>query len=222
MNKVKSFFVGIILLAVIFTMVLVTALIYRANERMSIKSYIFQMNNFSSERVGAMQDINNISANDLRNKLIKKYVSEYFKVIPGEQDVTNRPILYSLGPVAFEKWKNGEAKNIAEMSANKMFRLVRVQDDGIASITKMKNSNYNTSDLAESVYYAVRYYTYTWTTPNVVETQPMYNQGTLYIEARFKPGIKPNVNVRKDLENGKDPSGLFMFEVTNVGNKDNI
>ena len=222
MNKLKNFIVGSVLLIIVFTMVLVTALLYRANERMSVKTYIFQMNNLANERVGEIQDINDISVNDLRNRLIKKYVSEYFKVIPGEIDVTNRPILQKLGPVAFKQWEKDEAKTIADMSAKKMFRMVRVQDDGIATITKMKNPNYKTNDLAESVYYAVRYYMYTWEKPNSMEIQPTYDQGTIYIQAKFKPGIKPDVNVRKYLEEGKDPAALIMFEVLNVRNKDNI
>ncbi len=222
MNKLKNFLVGSVLLIIVFTMVLVTALLYRANERMSVKTYIFQMNNLANERVGEIQDINDISVNDLRNRLIKKYVSEYFKVIPGETDVTNRPILQKLGPVAFKQWEKDEAKTIADMSAKKMFRMVRVQDDGIATITKMKNPNYKTNDLAESVYYAVRYYMYTWEKPNSMEIQPTYDQGTIYIQAKFKPGIKPDVNVRKYLEEGKDPAALIMFEVLNVRNKDNI
>lgn len=222
MNKLKNVLVGSVLLIIVFTMVLVTALLYRANERMSVKTYIFQMNNLANERVGEIQDINDISVNDLRNRLIKKYVSEYFKVIPGETDVTNRPILQKLGPVAFKQWEKDEAKTIADMSAKKMFRMIRVQDDGIATITKMKNPNYKTNDLAESVYYAVRYYMYTWEKPNSMEIQPTYDQGTIYIQAKFKPGIKPNVNVRKYLEEGKDPAALIMFEVLNVRNKDNI
>lgn len=222
MNKLKSFFIGICLLAIVCAMLLVTALLYRANERMSVKSYIFQMNNFANQRVGPMQEIKDISANDLRNRLIKKYVTEYFKVIPNEQDVTNRPILEKLGPNAFKQWKQGEAKIIADMSAKKMFRMVIIPKDGIATITKMKNENYDTDELAETVYYAVRYHMYTWPTSNVMEIEPLEDQGTLYIEAKFKPGIKPNVNVRKDLESGLDPAGLFMFEVTNVGSKEDI
>jgi hypothetical protein len=206
----------------VFMMVLVTSLLYRANERMSVKSYFFQMSDFANQRVGTLQDINDISVNDLRNKLIKKYVSEYFKVIPGEQDVTHRPVLEILGPYAFEKWKKTEAKNIADMSAKKMFRMVRVRDDGIATVTKTKDVNYNTSELAQKIYYEVRYHMYTWNGSNILEIQPVYEQGTVYIEAKFKPGIKPNINVRKYLESGADPIGLFMFEVTNVGNKENL
>lgn len=223
MNKLASFFVGCLLLIAGFAMVILVTLIYQANEQESIKSYFFQMSNFASNRVGELQDINDISANDLRNKLIKKYVSEYFKVIPGDTDVTNRPVLKDMSSTtAFEQWEKDEAKTIADMSDQNMFRIVRVQDDGIARITKMKNENYNTNELAESVYYAVRYYMYTWSTSNVMETKPTYEQGTIYLEAKFKPGIKPNVNVRKYLKGGFDPAGLFMFEVTNIGNKEDI
>jgi len=219
MNKIKSFFIGLILLITTFIVVLLAALVYRANERTSVKSYIFQMGNFANQRVGTLQDINEISTNDLRNKLIKKYVSEYFKVIPGEADVTKRPVLYSLGENTFEQWKKTEAKTIADMSAKKMFRMVRVSDDGIMLLNK-QDIKYSTKDEAESVYYEVRYRMATWMESNRMETEPIYDQGTIYLEARFKPGIKPGISVRKYLEEGEDPVGLFMFEVTNIGNKE--
>ena len=72
MNKIKSFLMGFVLLVITFIIIVLVALLYRANERSSIKSYIFQTNNFASQRVGELQDINDISAEDLRNKLIKK------------------------------------------------------------------------------------------------------------------------------------------------------
>ena len=228
MSKIKSLLIGCVLLIIVFMIVLVTALLYRANERTYIKSYIFQMGNFSNQRVGTLQDINDISVNDLRNKMIKKYVSEYFKVIPGEYNVIDRPVLRALGPIAFKQWEKGEAKNIADMSAKKMFRMVRVHDDGIALITKMRDVNYNTSEPAKKLYYQVRYHMYTWDGSNILEIQPLYEQGTIYLEAKFKPGIKSDikinghsVSVREYLEEGLDPTGMFMFEVTNVGNKEN-
>ena len=72
MNKLISFFGGLMLIGAVFAMVVLTALIYRANERSSVKSYMFQMNDWSTERLGVLQNINDISANDLRNRLIKK------------------------------------------------------------------------------------------------------------------------------------------------------
>ena len=223
MNKIKSFFFGCAFLGIVFAMVFLVALVYRANERASIKTYIFQTGDFANQRVGELQDINDIKTEDLRNKLFKKYVSEYFKVIPGDTSVTNRPILKNLSTDGvFKKWENGEAKNIASMSDKKMFRMVRVHDKDIKFLKGKKDVNYSTSDTAEKIYYEIRYHMATWSESNRMGIQPVYEDGTMFIEARFKPGIRPDISVREYLESGKDPVGLFMFEVTNVGSKENI
>lgn len=220
MNKIKSFLSGLILLIITFIIVVLVALIYRANERMSIKSYIFQINNFANQRVGELQDINDISAEDLRNKLIKKYVSEYFKVIPGESDIENRPILRSLSnDTAYKQWQNGEAKTIANMSAQNMFRMVRVHDDGIATLNRPADYNYDDT-VYKTIYYSVRYYMQTWNEPNKMGTTPVFEQGTMYIEAVFSPGVIDSIDIQKYLESGKNPVGLFKFRVTNIGNKE--
>lgn len=220
MNKIKSFFVGIFLLMFVVAMVVLTAFIYRAGEHSSIKSYMFQMGNNAAQRIGKLQDINDISANDLRNKLIKKYISEYFKVIPGDKDITNRPTLRILsGEKAFDYWRQTEAKAIEEMSDKKMFRLARVHDDGIATYNKTEKLN---NDHTENVYYKVKYNTSTWVESNILETEPIYDQGTMYIEIEFEPGLRETVygkryDIRDYLESGKNPAGLFKFRVINIG-----
>lgn len=221
MNKIKSFFIGIFLLMAIFAMVVLASLIYAACERSSVKSYIFQMENNSNQRVGMLQNLDDMSASDLRNKLIKKYVSEYFKVIPGDKDIENRPTLKTMsGANAFNYWKTNEAKTIAEMSEKKMFRIVRVRDDGIAIYNKTENDNDGGQE-PESVYYKVRYYTSTWTESNVLEKEPLYDQGTMYLEIKFEPGLRKtidgrNYDTRKYLESGKNPAGLFKFRVISI------
>lgn len=222
MNKIKSFFGGLILLVITFIIVVFVALIYRANEKTSVKSYIFQTNDFANKRVGKLQDINDISPENLRNKLIKKYVSEYFKVIPGEVNVKNRSILRDLSTTnAYKQWQNGEAENIGKMSDKNMLRIVHVDDNGIATLGKNVNKGSNT---VKPTYYAVRYYMTTWETPNEMDIMPTTTQGTLYIEASFEPGLRETINdkkysLKKYLEDNKNPAGLFMFKVTNVGNK---
>ena len=226
MNKIKSFFVGLILLIITFIIIVLVALIYRANNRMSIKSYIFQTNNFANQRVGELQDINDISTEDLRNKLIKKYVSEYFKVIPGDSAVEKRPVLRNLSTdTAYNQWKKSEAKTIADMSAQNMFRMVRVHDDGIATLNKPADYDYKNSPVAKPIYYAVRYYMETWSEPNKMGTTPKLEQGTIYIEARFEPGIRETMNgeklnLKKHLQSKQSPVSLFKFTVTNIGNKE--
>lgn len=211
---------GFVLLIITFIIIVLTALIYRAYNRSSVKSYIFQMNNFANQRVGELQDINDISDEDLRNKLIKKYVSEYFKVIPGEADVDKRPVLRDLsGADAYRQWQNGEARTIASMSAKNMFRMVRVHDDGIATLNRPADYDYK-DGVYKRIYYSVRYYMETWDATNQMGIEPTSSQGTIYIEAIFSPGIKKNIDIQKYLESGENPVGLFKFEVTNIGNKE--
>ena len=220
MNKIVSFLSGLVLLVITFIIVVLVALVYRANESSSIKSYIFQVNNMANQRVGELQDINDISAEDLRNKLIKKYVSEYFKVIPGEKDVEKRSVLEALsGSTAFKQWQESEARTIATMSEKNMLRIVHVYDDGIATLNRRADYNYN-DEYMQAVYYSVRYYTETWDTPNNMASTPTVEQGTIYIEAFFRPGIRDNIDVQKYLQDGENPVKLFGFAVINIGNKE--
>ena len=219
MNKIKSFFTGILLLAIMFVAVILCVLVYSANKQSSVKSYIFQINNVASQRVGALQDINDMSAIELRNKLIKTYVAEYFRVTPNETDVYNRPLLSNLSTAAaFEQWKEGEAKTIAKMSAGKMFRrVVHITDADIATMNMPSGYDYYSAERAKEIFYKVHYYTETWPESNRMSVEPVYESGFLHIEALFKPGIDKDINVRKYLESGQNPMGLFMFKVTKIG-----
>lgn len=222
MNRLKTFFVGIFLLFAVLAMIILAALVYRASEHASVKSYIFQTANNANQRVGTLQNLDDISATELRNKLIKKYVSEYFKVIPDDTNITDRQTLRTMSnDSAFEHWKTNEAKNITEMSAKKMFRIARVHDDGIATYNRPENEKQNPDEI-KNVYYKVRYYTSTWTESNVLEIEPIYDQGTLYLEIQFESGLRDPIrnqryDIRQYLESGKNPAGLFKFRVINIG-----
>jgi len=222
MRKIRSFFIGILLIAIMFAMVIGVALLYRANDQLSIKSYFFQIDNYSANRVGALQNLNDMSAIELRNKLIKKYVSEYFTVIPGETNVGNRSVLKNLSDAnAYNQWQSSEAQRISKMSAEKMFRRVYVSDADIAAVDLPEGYDYYSVTTAEYILYSVHYTTQTWAESNAMWVEPTYETGNIYIEARFKPGIKENIDIKKYLESGENPSGLFMFEVTNVNSGEN-
>ena len=219
MNKIKSFLAGILFLIMVFIMVVLTALIYRANERSNIRTYIFQMGNNANQRIGELRNINNISQNDLRNKLIKTYIAEYFKVIPGDTSVTVRPILSKLSdPSVFDQWKSNEAKQITEMSNKKMFRMAKVTSIEVLNNSR-DNINYDIQTTADYIYYVINYDTYTWAQSNDMNTEPVIDSNIIALEARFKPGIDPDINVKEYLESGKNPIGLFLFEVTKIGSK---
>ena len=221
-RKIITFLMGLLILGATFASVFFAVLTYRANDQIAIKSYLFQINDAAGLRVGALQDINDISAIDLRNKLITKYVSEYFKVIPSDKNVVNRPILRKLSTqTAFNQWLNSEAKTISKMSDKNMFRMVRVIDNGIVSVDKPADYDYYNSDIIKPIFYEVHYITETWSDSNIMGIEPIVEQGILYLQAQFKPGIFENIDIKKHLENGGNPVELFIFRVTRIGNENN-
>lgn len=235
MTRLRHFFIGILLLAMAFAMVILTAFIYRANEKSSIKTYIFQMNNIQNQRIGALQDINDMSAVDLRNKLIKKYVAEYFKVIPGIKNLTDNSVLETMSDEkAYKYWKKNMAPEVSEMSAQGKFRLVMIPDDGIAAIDMPKGYDYYNTVIPRPIFYSVKYYTLTWDESNFMAVEPKSESGIIYIQAAFKPGIWGEIpvatyidsdkrdikylNIQKYLESGLDPVNMFKFEVYDIDN----
>lgn len=228
MRKIVSFFIGLLLLAITFATVVLVALIYRSNNQLSVKSYIFQMGNYAAtQRVGPLQKLEDMSAIELRNKLIKKYVSEYFLVIPGEQNVNERSVLERLSDTyAYKQWQSGEAKTIADMAAKKMFRRVYVSDADIAAMDMPDGYDYYDADSAEPILYSVHYRTETWPESNAMWIEPVYETGDIYLEIKFTPGIRETVNgkkfnIKKYLESGNNPVGLFMFKVISIGDGEN-
>lgn len=220
MNDTKTVLKFFCLTLIVFITLVVAALIYSANANSSVKTYMFQMDNSPRQRVGALQDLSKISPEDLLTKLIHEYVSEYFRVVPLEKDITNRTVLQKLSePDVFEFWQKTEALTIANKSAGKMFRFVEFPANSIEPMDKSPDYKYLPDQLVRPVYYAVHYETVTWTEPNNMDTKPVRDQGTLYIRVNFKPEIWDNINVPKDLKNGVNPVELFKFKVSDIGNK---
>lgn len=220
MNRLKSFLMFFCLSVTICITVLVAALIYRANENSSIKTYMFQMDNSPRQRVGTLQSLRTIPIEEVLNKLIHEYVSEYFRVIPSDEDVLTRSVLVKMSsPEAFKIWSETEAKTISKMSKEKMFRLVEFPANSIEPMNKPSGYNYLPDQIAKPVYYAVHYDTITWTEPNAMDTRPVREHGTLYIEVVFEKGIRDNIDVPKHLRKGENPVELFKFYVNNIGNR---
>lgn len=207
MNKLKSFFMGILLFAITFATIFLTVLIYNANKQISIETYIFQMDNNSLQRPGPLENMNKISPETVRNKLIQKYVAEYFKVLPVENNINQETNIEKLSSKeVYSQWMTGEANTIKDMAQHKMFRNVWVDP---VNILPTKDP-----DLFE-VHYATR----TWQESNNMAAPVVDYFGTVLLQVSFEPGLRQNVDIksiRKMLEKGGNPAILFKFRVENI------
>ncbi len=207
MNSLKSFFMGILLFAITFATIFLTVLIYNANKQISIETYIFQMDDTSLQRPGPLENMNKMSPEAVRNKLIQKYVAEYFKVIPVDNNVNQETNIEKLSSKeVYLQWLGGEANIIKDMAQHKMFRNV-LADSLIILPTK-------DPDLFE-----VRYVTRTWQESNNMVAPVVDNFGKVLLQISFEPGLKQDVDIkriRKMLEKGGNPAILFKFRVENI------
>ena len=207
MNKLKSFFMGILLFAITFATIFLTVLIYNANKQISIKTYIFQMDDSSLQRPGPLENMNKIAPEAVRNKLIQKYVAEYFKVIPVENNINQETNIEKLSSKeVYSQWITGEANIIKDMAQHKMFRNVWVDP---LNILPTKDP-----DLFE-----VHYATKTWQESNNMAAPVVDYFGTVLLQITFEPGLKQSVDmksIRELLKNGGNPATLFRFRVENI------
>lgn len=198
---------GILLFAITFATIFLTVLIYNANKQISIATYIFQMDDTSLQRPGPLENMNKMSPEAVRNKLIQKYVAEYFKVIPVDNNVNQETNIEKLSSKeVYLQWLGGEANIIKDMAQHKMFRNV-LADSLIILPTK-------DPDLFE-----VRYVTRTWQESNNMVAPVVDNFGKVLLQISFEPGLKQDVDIkriRKMLEKGGNPAILFKFRVENI------
>lgn len=198
---------GILLFAITFATIFLTVLIYNANKQISIETYIFQMDNNSLQRPGPLENMNKISPETVRNKLIQKYVAEYFKVLPVENNINQETNIEKLSSKeVYSQWMTGEANTIKDMAQHKMFRNVWVDP---VNILPTKDP-----DLFE-VHYATR----TWQESNNMAAPVVDYFGTVLLQVSFEPGLRQNVDIksiRKMLEKGGNPAILFKFRVENI------
>ena len=219
MRKIISFFIGLILLVLVIAMLFLTSAIYDTGARETIETYFFQTNNLSMERPGTPIRATDINETVLREMLIKKYVTEYFYVIPDVENVAVRTGARSTlarmsSANVFNNWTNREAETIEKMAGNKMMRTVTI--DG--QIFKP----------ADSDYWIVPYMLKTWGNPNDMAATPEITRGMLQMSISFEPGIRETLNgttlnLGKYLqcsynrfEVGCDPAIIFRFRVDDL------
>lgn len=210
MKKLILFFIGFILLGVIFASLYCVGAVYDASQKLTVETYFFQGNNLSSGRVGTPQTPTEMGDTWVADLLVQKFVSEYFYVIPDSENIAQRTLGKSVlaqmsSSAVFNDWKNSAAQDIQEMASDNYFRTAHV----IGNILRPAGSDYWT------VFYELR----TWTQSNNMNATPDVSRGVMYINVTYENGIRDSIQkmgVHKFLDNGGNPAVLFKFRVNAV------
>lgn len=209
MRKLVTFFTGLALLALMLGLVYLTGAIYTAGHRVSMDTYFFQPNNQSERRIGVPASPDDLSAEQMRDRLIQKYVTEYFYVIPDVNATTLRvkgqtSLRILSAPAVLNAWKQTIGPQLLEMADAKVLRTVYVDT---SSISMLKGSDN---------YWSVPYTLHTWTRPNDLSAAPIVTNGIIHLHILYEPGIRKeidDISVGEFLERGGDPAAVFKFIV---------
>ncbi len=198
-------------------MLFFTGAIYDSGDKLMVEPYFFQPNNLSSDRVGLPKTPTELGDAYMHDALIRRFVTEYFYVIPDAENIARRmttsnanPLAHLSAPMVFKTWLENTAPKLQEMVTENQLRLVRFTNDP------------NTPDIVYNPineYYQIFYQLHTWTTPNALITTPIVTNHTMFIKFEERPGITPDIlkyGVHRHLDKYGDPIGLFRFKVTDV------
>lgn len=212
MKKVIMFFSGLVLLLLTFVALYFSGALFDTGNNLGINTFIFQPNNLSENRIGHPVPIDKLSDKFIRERLIKKFVMEYFYITPDTENIAQRirndSILAAMSaPAVFKEWRQGMATDIEKLAGEKVLRTVEIADE----IIRPERGDY------WEVFYELR----TWDTPNDMASVPTVEHGVIYLKISFEKGVhdqrggKP-FDVQKYLQEGGDPAAIFKFRVDEV------
>ena len=204
------FFIGTLLLLLTFVALYFSGALFDASNDRKIQAFVFQPNNLSNDRIGRPVSVDQLSEKFVREKLIRKFVFEYFYVTPDIENIAIRTrgdsVMAAMsGPDVFKEWKKDQAEKIENLAGKKSFRTVNVTDE----------------ILKKGDYWEVNYELKTWDEPNNMDLNPTIEKGTLYLKISFEKGIRDqragsSFDVGEYLKEGGDPASIFKFRVDEV------
>ncbi|MBS7386873.1 MAG: hypothetical protein KIG73_04130, partial [Alphaproteobacteria bacterium] len=183
--------------------------IYDTGAKTTINTYFFQPDDNAIRRPGVPVSDLTLGADKMRERLIAKYITEYFYVTPDMSDVTRRREgrtslrRMSLRDV-FNTWLQKVAPEIEDLAKNRALRTV-----SLISVAPDINNKY----------WIVNYELRTWRAPNNFASAPDVTRGTIYLGINYAPGMRDTVgkqSVEDYLESGGDPAAVFKFVVIDV------
>lgn len=209
MKKLLAFFVGLILMCLTFGMVWVGAAIYDTASKQTVDTFFFQPANLSSQRIGVPAALSDLDGEKIREMLVDKFITEYFYVIPDLNNVESRlkgatGLRWMSSANVFQQWAETIGPEITKMAEERKMRMAR-----LIEMELPENSDN---------WWTITYELTTWETPNDLLRAPLITLGTMYIKLEFVPGVRPMMygekfNLGKFLEQGGDPSLIFMFRI---------
>lgn len=212
MKKLAMFFMGLVLMCLTFGMVLVGGAIYDTASQQTVDTFFFQPANLSARRIVAPKAMDDMSSDDIRAMLVDKFITEYFYVVPDANNIKTRlegkkGLRHMVSADVFDQWALTVGAEMSEMAANHSMRTARV----LSMELPVDSENW----------WTVTYELTTWPVPNDFSHTPEIKRGIMYVNINYVPGFRPTMNYEdfnlgKYLENGGDPSLIFMFRVENV------
>lgn len=210
MKKLIRFLAGLILVALMFGALFLAGAIYDTGNKATVDTFFFQPNNLFYQRPGDLKSINDLSAEQLRDMLLNKYITEYFYVTPDLAELANRTdgktaLRKMSAPKVFAYWLENIAPEIEEMTNQRMLRTA-----SLVSVTPVPGSD---------KYWRVEYELKTWGKPNDLALSPVVTRGILHMEIVYRQKLKEEINGRPIeyyLESGQDPVAVFGFGIRDI------
>lgn len=213
MKKALTFLSYIIILVAMVGALFLGGAIYDVARKTTIEPYFFQPSNESSRRLPEPESVKDIGAIELRDKLIQKFVTEYFYVLPNYQNIEMRKNGRNSGlrmmstSAVFNKWLQEVAPEITALAERNVLRTVQVNPQNI------------TQNQGSERYLRIPFTLTTWSRANDFSVAPTVTNGIMYMSAWYSYSVAESINgkSRQDyLEDGGDPASIFDFGVRDV------
>lgn len=213
MKKLVNFLLFILLLLTMFGMVFVASAIYDTTPKITVDTFFFQPQRDYESRISEPTRITDFTPTELRDILLQKYLTEYFYVIPDEQNVNIRQsgqtaLRFMSSSRVFSRWLENIAPEIAKMA-----------DEGMLRTVKLISAQETPTDTNGKPYWRVEYELTTWAQPNDFLTAPTTTRGILFMQISFTPQLMKTVRGRSVydyLETGNDPAAVFSFGIMDI------
>ena len=214
MKKFIMFLSGLLLMLVMFAALFLSGAIYDTGKKTTVETFFFKPDDSFEYRPDVVSP-NDLEADEIRNMLISRYITEYFYVIPDVQNVEERisgdtSLAAMSSDEAFTYWKENVAPTIKQMAEDGKLRLVQ--------LTNVEKAEH------EKNYWIVEYNLITWEKPNDMSVTPTVIPGQVYLNLFYEAGMRTKININGSkeqpieelLEEGADPAIAFRFGVWTV------